>query len=119
MLSSLASSNYRQYHMDNADICASPGKGQVLHLGTGASLFQLEEPSIRFQPNSHHLAAHCEIHLKAPKDYGFRVHVEKLRLRVKPNGGCVDYLQFGQEDNVPFTRLARAKDSVGKNRVRL
>ncbi|CAB4055601.1 unnamed protein product [Lepeophtheirus salmonis] len=104
--------SYRQYHMDNADICTS-SRNDKIHLGTGASLFLLESPSIRIQPNEHHTASRCEIHVEAPKDYGIAVHVENMRLRQKASGACVDYIRFGQDDNVPFYTMSKSDRLCG------
>ena len=115
---------YRQFHVDNADICNTGKlvKTKTLQLGTGAALLQLSSPSTSFQPNYRNKAKRCEIHIRAPADHGLLAYVEEMNMRRSSrDGSCVDYVQFGLDDLIPFLtyeksdRLCGERD--GKTRV--
>ena len=111
-----SASNYRHFHVDNADICNTGKllKSKTLQLGTGAALFELRQPSQAFQPNYRNKNKICEIHLRAPEGHGLLVYIEEMNLREdRRDGDCVDYVQFGLNDRIPFVTLQKSDRLCG------
>ena len=115
-------SNYRHFHVDNADICNTGKllKSKTLQLGTGAALLELRQPSQAFQPNYRNKNKICEIHMRAPENHGLLVYVEEMNLREdRRDGDCVDYVQFGLNDPIPFVTLQKSDRLCGYRDGRL
>ena len=115
-------SNYRHFHVDNADICNTGKllKSKTLQLGTGAALLELRQPSQAFQPNYRNKAKVCEIHVRAPENHGLLVYIEEMNLRKdRRDGACVDYVQFGQDDRIPFVTFEKSGRLCGYRDGRL
>ena len=112
-----AASNYRHFSVANEDICNTgrvAPKSKTLQLGSGAALLELRQPSQSFQPNYRNKAKVCEIHVRAPEHHGLLVYVEEMNLREdRRDGDCVDYVQFGQDDRIPFVTWKKSDRLCG------
>lgn len=109
--------SYRQFHVDNADLCNTGQflKTKTLDLGSGAAILKLQHPSISFQPNYHNKAKRCEIHVRASENFGLMAYVEEMHLRQSTkDSSCVDYIQFGKDDLVPFMTLDKSNRICGE-----
>jgi len=60
------------------------------------------------------LPRNCIINLLAPKGEGLMVYLESGYLREGGEGGCVDHIQFGMEDIIPFITLKKSKRLCGQ-----
>ena len=117
-----SASNYRNFQVDNVDICNTGKllKSKTLQLGTGAALIELRQPSQAFQPNYRNKNKVCEIHMTAPENHGLLVYIEEMNLRKdRRDGACVDYVQFGLDDPVPFVTLQKSDRLCGYRDGRL
>jgi len=129
---SLASATYRSIHISNADVCTKKTKfssfissdsdakkdGEKLDIGEGAIIFQLKNPPISLQKNIRNKRQVCTIHIEAPDrggDYGIMAHVEEMHMRQnKRKKDCVDFVQFGQDDIIPFVTVRKSKRLCGQ-----
>ena len=48
------------------------------------------------------------------KDWGLMVYIETMYLRGNEEDGCVDFIQFGEDDMVPFVTLRRSDKICGE-----
>ena len=113
----ICTSSYRHYYVDNADVCSGSdnpaSEPKVLDLGEGAAIISLKSPSQRLQPEYRNKAVRCKIHLKVPEEQkgslGLMAYVEEMHLRQNSrDDDCVDYVQFGQDDRLPFVTLNKS-----------
>ncbi len=77
---------------------------------------QLATPSSKFQPD-YNRAKRCQIHIKSPdKDHGLMAYVEEMHMRrsSKDSNHCIDYLQFGRNDRIPFITLKKSDKYCGE-----
>ena len=122
-LATLTSGSYRHFHVDNADLCNTGklklSRTKTLSLGSGAAILQLNAPSRTFQPNFYNKAKRCEIHVRAPDNHGLMAHVEEMHLRKSTrDGACTDYIQFGQDDIIPFMTYKKSERLCGEDQSR-
>jgi len=122
----LGSCTYRSIHISNADVCNRKTKfpsfqtafqtDKELDVGEGAIIFQLANPSSALQKNIRDKREICEIQIEAPDDdYGIMAYVEVMHMRQSTkDGSCVDYLQFGRSDAIPFVTLRKSKRLCGE-----
>lgn len=116
ILLQLTRGNYRHYHFENTDICseANDANSRILNIGTGAAIFQLDSP-LKFQPDYHNKVRRCEVHLKAPQHFGIMVSIEQMHLRQNSKDkSCVDYVQFGRDDIIPFVTISHSDRICGE-----
>lgn len=119
VLCHLSVANYRHYYVDNKDICPESkylgSTTKTVEIGTGAAIFELSKPSISFQPSRRNKARQCTILIKVPQGFGIMAYIEQGHLRKSTNdGSCTDYVQFGQEDIVPFLTLKKSDRFCGQ-----
>ena len=117
----LGSCTYRFIHISNTDVCNRKAKlpfqskEKELTVGEGAILLQLKSPSIAMQKNYRNQREVCEIQIEAPANHGIMAYVEEMHMRKSTkDNGCVDFLQFGQNDIIPFITLRKSKRLCGK-----
>lgn len=132
--------SYRHIYVNNADVCrketpgnpfskllskvqspedqpsSSSSSSSELYIGTGAAIFQLSDPSKSLQPEYRKsMLAVCEIRVRAPEGYGLFAHVEEMFMRQSAkDGSCVDSIQFGQDDAIPFITLEKSGKICGE-----
>jgi len=112
---------YRQIHFTNADACDTDGKTKTLHIGEGALVLYLNNDSFDGMglTKLHGEKKICNLLVKSRKGLGLLVYAEELNLRNKntlnDKVSCVDYVEFGQEDVIPFITLKRSGRLCGHN----
>jgi len=106
---------YRQIHFTNADACDPDGTTQTLHIGEGALVLYLNNDSFHANElkNLQGEKKICNLLIKTKKGLGLLVYAEEMDLRQEKNEEsgkdvCVDYVEFGQEDVIPFITLKRS-----------
>jgi len=111
---------YRHLHFTNADVCDPLGSTKVIPLGDGAMVLSLniKNNSLSHADKTREEPKTCHIKVKAREGYGLMTYVEDLYLRMKErnysqNNNCLDYLEFGQDDIVPFITLKRSEKLCG------
>lgn len=74
---------------------------------------KLKRRSVFF--NDRNKAKRCEIHIKAPDNHGLMAFIEGMHLRKnRKDDHCVDHVQFGQEDVIPFLTFVKSDRLCGK-----
>lgn len=121
---SVSQAKYRHFHVENHDVCTeqssfigSATPTRKLSIGSGAAIFTLQSPSSQFQPNyGSNKPKRCKIHIQAPDDdHGLMIYVEEMHMRKsKKDGVCIDFIQFGQEDIIPFLTLSKSQKYCGE-----
>jgi len=134
-----AGATYRSIHISNADVCnqktkitdeivdkitASAPKPEEdkLDIGEGAIIFQLKNPPISLQKNIRNKRQVCEIQIEAPDsgNYGITARVEEMHMRTnsliraKDSSRCVDFVQYGRNDPIPFITFRKSKRLCGE-----
>ena len=72
-------------------------------------IFELSKPRIAFHPRQDK-AKGCEVHVKAPEGFGILAYVQEAYLRQNSSDlACKDYLQFGQDDKLPFYTMVKSR----------
>lgn len=85
-----------------------------IEIGEGAAIFELKNPSKRLQPSYRNKLKECEIKIKAPEGYGIIAYVEEMNMRLsRKDKDCIDFIQFGQDDIIPFITLKKSKRMCG------
>ena len=60
----------------------------------------------------------CQIHIEAPDaggDYGIMAHIEEMHMRRNAKTrDCVDFVQFGRDDFVPFVTFQKSRRFCGQ-----
>ena len=86
-----------------------------IEIGEGAAILELKNPSKRLQSNYRNKLKECEIRIKAPEHFGIISYVEEMNMRLSSKDkDCIDYIQFGQNDMVPFYTMKKSKKMCGK-----
>ena len=94
------------------NILSSPSDG--IEIGEGAAIFELKNPSKRLQSSYRNKLKECEIKVKAPEGYGIIAYVEEMNMRLsRKDKDCIDFIQFGQEDIVPFYTFKKSQRMCG------
>lgn len=111
-------SSYRHIHFTNADACDPTGKTKTLHIGEGALILSLNNDSFASLDTQNTEKKICNLMVKSRKGMGLMVYAEKIFLRSEQRNGsapnCVDYVEFGREDIVPFITLERSGRLCGE-----
>ena len=107
LLTSTSRATYRLVSLASPDLCLSSHsslsltqkKTKTLQLGkSSAAVLTLESSSgiLPFQ--------RCDLKIKASDNHGLMVRVERgeLRQSTRKKSKCVDYIQFGRDDSMPF-----------------
>ena len=85
-----------------------------IEIGEGAAILELKNPSKRLQPNWRNKIQECEILIKASDEFGIIAYVEEMSMRKHAkDGDCIDFIQFGQDDRVPFYTLEKSRKMCG------
>lgn len=108
--------SYRHLHIDSGDMCSErfPNRHKRVSIGTGAIILQLSKPRIAFH-SSKESSKLCEIHVEAPEGFGILAYIEDAYLRLnKSDESCKDYIQFGQDDSVPFVTVVKSEPKCGR-----
>lgn len=118
------SGKYRSVSVNNVDVCRVNKRslGSLLttssneiEIGEGAAILELKNPSKRLQSNYRNKLKECEIRIKAPEHFGIISYVEEMNMRLSSKDkDCIDYIQFGQNDMVPFYTMKKSKKMCGK-----
>ena len=86
-----------------------------IEIGEGAAIFELKNPSKRLQPEYRNKRRECKIRIKAPEKYGIIAYVEEMNMRNSTkDGDCIDFIQFGQEDKIPFYTFEKSTRLCGR-----
>lgn len=110
----LVVSSYRQIHFTNADACDPDGSIKTQHIGEGALVLYLNNDSFSGlgTRNIHGDNKICNLKVKSRKGLGLLVYAEEFDLRQeKDDEGkerCLDYVEFGQDDVIPFITIKRS-----------
>ena len=105
LLPTPSKASYRLVSLASPDLCLSshtslsltPKETKTLVLGkSSAAILNLESSSgiLPFQ--------RCDLKIKSSNKHGLMVRVERGELRQSELKKCVDYIQFGRDDNMPF-----------------
>lgn len=87
---------------------------EQIEIGEGSTILELKNPSKRLQPEYRNKLKECEIKLKAPDNFGIIAYIEEMSMRLsRKDGGCIDYIQFGKDDNIPWYTLEKSKKTCG------
>ena len=74
----------------------------------------MKNPSKRLQPNWRNKLKECEIKIKAPEEFGLIAYVEEMSMRRhRKDMDCIDFIQFGQDDILPFYTLKKSRRMCG------
>ena len=85
-----------------------------IEIGQGAAIFELKNPSKRLQPSYRNKRKQCEIKVKVPQNYGITAYIEEMHMRKsRSDGDCYDFIQFGQDDKIPFMTLTKSERICG------
>jgi len=108
---------YRHLHFTNADVCDPKGTTKTVQIGDGAILLSLNNDSFASFDKLKEEKKICNIMIKTRKDLGLMVHAENVFLRSEPRNGskeaCIDYIEFGREDIIPFITMERSGKLCG------
>jgi len=108
---------YRHLHFTNADVCDPKGTTKTVHIGDGAIVLSLNNDSFASFDKLKEEKKICNIMIKTRKDLGLMVHAENVYLRSEPRNGstvtCIDYIEFGREDIIPFITMERSGKLCG------
>jgi len=88
---------------------------KAVSIGDGAIILELSKPRIAFHPLQDKSKL-CEVHVKAPDGFGILAYVQEAYLREntsETNNPCKDYIQFGQNDKLPFITLVKSRKVCG------
>lgn len=112
-----SAASYRNMPIDGHNMCteAFPNKHSQVSIGTGAIIVSLSKPRIAFHP-SQDKSKLCEVHINAPDEgMGILAYVEEAYLRKNATDStCKDYIQFGQDDSVPFFTMRKSDPVCGR-----
>lgn len=107
--------SYRHVTLSSPEVC--PLKKQSTLSTRASKLIQLEHGSAMVLTMSNIKLPFwkCDLDIKASPGYGLMVRVEEAKLREssKKDGKCEDYLQLGNDDNIPFFTLEKSKKLCG------
>jgi len=110
-------SSYRHLHFTNADVCDPKGTTKIVHIGEGAIVLSLNNDSFASFDKLKEEKKICNIMIKTRKDLGLMVQAENVFLRSEPrnesNEVCIDYIEFGREDIIPFLTMERSGKLCG------
>lgn len=105
--------SYRKFGFLNHDICPEDKKTKTLNLGAGAAIFTLDT----FDTDMTDKYSTCQLKIKADDGYGLMLYVEDMYLRREIISGgpprCLDYIQFGIDDLVPFVTIIKSLKLCG------
>jgi len=109
---------YRHLHFTNADVCDPKGTTKTVHIGDGAIVLSLNNDSFEGFEKLKEEKKICNIMIKTRKDLGLMVHAENFFLRSEQRNGsketCIDYIEFGIEDIIPFITMERSGKLCGE-----
>jgi len=96
--------SYRHVALSSQDICPPPSQSTIppspsktIHLDQGtAAVLSLDNVRLPYWK--------CDLEVKASPGHGLMVRIETttLRTNTERRGKCVDYVQLGRDDNMPF-----------------
>ena len=85
-----------------------------IEVGEGAAILELKNPSKQLQSSYRNKLKECEIKFQAPTGYGIIAYIEQMNMRRHDRDlDCIDYIQFGQDDPVPFYTLKKSQKMCG------
>lgn len=115
--------NYRSFSVNNVDVCRGRKKSigietilntAGIEVGEGAAILELKNPSKQLQSSYRNKLKECEIKFQAPTGYGIIAYIEQMNMRRHDRDlDCIDYIQFGQDDPVPFYTLKKSQKMCG------
>jgi len=114
----LVNCSYRHLHFTNADVCDPKGTTKTVHIGDGAIVLSLNNDSFASFDKLKEEKKICNIMVKTRKDLGLMVHAEDVFLRSDQKNSskevCIDYIEFGREDIIPFITMERSGKLCGE-----
>jgi len=87
--------------------CSPEGKFLTLNISTKYLIFTLDGKEEQEVPKS------CQVTVRAFHGTSIMVYLEKMYLRGGGEAGCVDYVQFGEDDSIPFVTINKSKKLCG------
>jgi len=113
--------SYRYLYLENADICSKEkSDSKTLDIGAGSAIFALENASMYKTDKTRDKYKKCQILVKANEGYGLMAYVEQMHLRqdTRPSSAslpkCIDYIQFGRDDMIPFVTVYKSDKFCGE-----
>jgi len=118
LLHILLVSCYRHQHFTNVDVCDPKGTTKTVPIGDGAIVLSLNNDSFASFDKLKEEKKICNIMIKSRKDLGLMVYAEDVYLRSDQKNSsqevCIDYIEFGREDIIPFITMERSGKLCGE-----